>query len=331
MKKLLLSLCLTGLISLHVQAQNMIAKFKYEEAEEAYAKNDYRTALSKVEEVEKLLKSSSPKTMYLKIISQQKLATTDFAILQNLRKNCGEYLSKYEGNENIEDKFREVYKISEALKEYPATEEAFHEMGKELDKKKAAEKAIVAANEADAAIAEKFRSFPPSLDGVTVGMERSAIPSSAWNYLSYKEPFDMPKGYMGIDRDCILYIPKFKTMKIKASEGLSGIYVEKATGKVAGVSKKHMVSGKGGTDEANATFENLVARMKKNFGEENVKITELQQQLTKKASAYTRTAALKDNSVSGYSIILHIITYGGVLGTECSVTEEFSIVKFKKQ
>ncbi|RZM11828.1 MAG: hypothetical protein EOO88_46375, partial [Pedobacter sp.] len=92
--------------------QNTIAKLKYEEAEEAFSRDDYRKTLEKLDDSEKAMKMSNQKTMYLRILAQAKLAEKDFAILQSARKNATSYLSKYQNNTGIEDKYREIYKIS---------------------------------------------------------------------------------------------------------------------------------------------------------------------------------------------------------------------------
>lgn len=102
--------CLLLLVcTMPVSAQNTIAKIKYEQAEEAFANNDYRLALQKIIETEEILKSSNPKTLHLKIMSQYKLLDQDYSVIADLKKNAREYISKYESVAALEDKFREVY------------------------------------------------------------------------------------------------------------------------------------------------------------------------------------------------------------------------------
>jgi hypothetical protein len=50
----------------------------------------------------------------------------DFTLLENTKKQCEKYLIDYENLPNNEDKFRDVYKVSEALESYPKTIEAFN-------------------------------------------------------------------------------------------------------------------------------------------------------------------------------------------------------------
>lgn len=109
-------------------AQNTtIAKLKYEEAEEAFAAGKYSTALEKLDETEQLLKSSNPKTLYLRIMALDQWwkskALPDLELIARLKKDCNIYLSKYENQEGIEDKFRDVYKLNEALNIFSISEQ----------------------------------------------------------------------------------------------------------------------------------------------------------------------------------------------------------------
>lgn len=102
----------------NVHAQSTIAKLKYEEAEEYYNKNEFQETLSKLEEVEKLLGAVNPKLLYLRIIAEQKLLDEDSSYLEPLKESCAYYLKAYDGNSNIEDKYKEVFKVSENLFQY---------------------------------------------------------------------------------------------------------------------------------------------------------------------------------------------------------------------
>lgn len=147
------------LITAPAGAQNTLAKIKYELAEEAFEKNDFKTAISELDGAEKILGSTNPKILYLRIQAQFKLIEAnplvDFSIIEDARKNCAYYMKQYESNEGIEDKLKEVYLISEKLKKQPASKEEFvslkrqkavkqkEEAQKELEQK---QKAIIAAN-----------------------------------------------------------------------------------------------------------------------------------------------------------------------------------------
>jgi len=129
MKKIiLLTLILIASSQISI-AQQAIAKIKYEEAEEAFSTNDFKTTVLKLDEAETLLKATNPRIMYLKILAQSKIIEkaplNDYKILENTRQLCAKYLLEYESIPNNEDKYRDVYKASEALTEYPETKAIF--------------------------------------------------------------------------------------------------------------------------------------------------------------------------------------------------------------
>ena len=104
-------------------AQQAIAKIKYEEAEEAYTANNFELTVTKLNEVETILKSTNPRVMYLKIMAQNAIINKnpykDFEILKSTRFLINKYLKDYETLPDNEDKYRDIYKVSEALKKLP--------------------------------------------------------------------------------------------------------------------------------------------------------------------------------------------------------------------
>ena len=130
MKKLLLLFFCFTFIQLSAQAQQAIAKLKFEEAEEAYNTGQYETTISKLDEAEALLNGTSPTTLYLRIMAQDKIVARNpylnYAQLESIRANCNKYLQDYATIEALGDKYREIYKISETLKQYPKTEADFN-------------------------------------------------------------------------------------------------------------------------------------------------------------------------------------------------------------
>jgi uncharacterized protein (TIGR02145 family) len=137
MKKLLILAFIILATTQFAFAQQAIAKIKYEEAEEAYAANNFELTVTKLNEVEAILKSTNPRVMYLRIMAQSSIIEynpfNDYNIIANTRKLCAKYLKDYENVPNNEDKYRDIYKKSEALNtNYPATLDEFN--------KKAAEK-----------------------------------------------------------------------------------------------------------------------------------------------------------------------------------------------
>lgn len=130
MKKLIFLIFLTVTSLQSAMAQTSIAKLKFEEAEEAYASNNFELTLTKLDEAEKILKSTNPKILYLKILAQVNIIKSDpykdFAILENAKKLSAKYLNEYDNLPNNEDKFRDIYKISGELKKYPNTIQEFN-------------------------------------------------------------------------------------------------------------------------------------------------------------------------------------------------------------
>lgn len=126
MKKIFLSFFFLAIQS--AIAQNAIADLKFEEAEIAFNKQEYETTIKKLDEFDKTYGEITAKSLYLRIVCQNKLLKTDiifeseeqFNLMLTLRKNVSLYIKAME-NEELDDKFREVYNISEDLKIYPAT------------------------------------------------------------------------------------------------------------------------------------------------------------------------------------------------------------------
>lgn len=103
-----------------------LADLKFEEAETAFNNQDYETTIKKLDEFDKLLGSIKDKSLYLRIISQDKLFDSsklyenesNFNLLSSLRKNSSAYLKAMESN-GLDDRFKEVYAINEKLANYP--------------------------------------------------------------------------------------------------------------------------------------------------------------------------------------------------------------------
>jgi hypothetical protein len=148
MKKIIIvSLLIVASAHFAFAQNNLKAKLKYEEAEEAYSLNNYELALSNLKEAESLLGTTNPKILYLKISTQSKLINSnpynDFALLENARKLSAKYLKDYESLAGNEEKYRDIYKIENVLNSYPATLREF-----EAKKIKMADAAAVQKTEA---------------------------------------------------------------------------------------------------------------------------------------------------------------------------------------
>ncbi|MHA4894831.1 hypothetical protein ACXZ1K_08775 [Pedobacter sp. PWIIR3] len=160
MKRIYFMVLIWVLFGGSVQAQNTMARLKYEDAEEAYSKSDYALALSKLNEAEGLLKATNPKILYLRIMAQYKIveqdAMNDYSLLENTRNLIARYLKNYETLPANEEKFRDVYRLSDKLTQYPATRDAF-------DKKK--NEAIKLAADADQEREQKQSDYDNEFDG----------------------------------------------------------------------------------------------------------------------------------------------------------------------
>lgn len=108
------------------KSQNAIAKIKYEQAEEAFAKDDYAVTLVKLDEAQKLLGSTNPKILYLRLMATKAIVAAgkfDWEFLAEARKNVAYYIKQYSEMQGIEEKFRQVYEFSETLDAFPKTKE----------------------------------------------------------------------------------------------------------------------------------------------------------------------------------------------------------------
>lgn len=106
-----------------VIAQNPIAQLKFEDAEKAFNEGNYLKSIQYINETEELVGVTS-KTLYLKIVAQDKLIESDlsqhFDLIEKLKNNTNKYLEALKNNE-IDDKYRMVYEVSKRVKEYPAS------------------------------------------------------------------------------------------------------------------------------------------------------------------------------------------------------------------
>ena len=132
MKRIVTLISILFLVANTCFAQNSIAKLKYEEAEEAYTSNNFELTISKIKEVEGLLGTTNPKLLYLKILAQNKMIETDpekdYAIIENTRAVSDKYLKDYDNITDNEDKYRDIYKISQKLIAYPKSKIEFDDI-----------------------------------------------------------------------------------------------------------------------------------------------------------------------------------------------------------
>ncbi|TAH17617.1 MAG: hypothetical protein EAZ08_13205 [Cytophagales bacterium] len=174
MKKLFLILAVFFLFVHYLSAQNSttLAQLKYDDAEQAFKRNDFTTCLSKLAEVEEILGQVNPKTLYLKVKARWgylgKLdlyaSRSNYQYVSALQDDCNSYLQKFE-IKGLEEKYKDVYKIAESLKaSYPTSESRFNELVADREEKERAEAARLQEirrkeQEAKAAEAERLRAI----------------------------------------------------------------------------------------------------------------------------------------------------------------------------
>ncbi|MBW7869236.1 MAG: hypothetical protein H3C31_13045 [Brumimicrobium sp.] len=109
-----------------VFSQDAITLLKFETAEKAFNSGDYEKVLHQLDEVEKTTGVMS-KTLYLRIVSENALfdngtrlyeSTNQFEQLQRIRQHASSYL-KALADQGLDDKYREINRISESLKSFP--------------------------------------------------------------------------------------------------------------------------------------------------------------------------------------------------------------------
>ncbi|MBO9153594.1 hypothetical protein ACFOTA_15340 [Chitinophaga sp. GCM10012297] len=126
-----------------------LAKMQFEDAEAAYGEGKFAEAVKLLDEAEQSNKGANPPIMHLRILARVELIKqnpdSDFDIIDKARKETGLFLKQYNGNAQLEDKYREVYQASKVLKDLPLTREAFEEV--RAKEKKANAEAELAKNE----------------------------------------------------------------------------------------------------------------------------------------------------------------------------------------
>lgn len=237
MKTILLSI-LFSLMTIFTFSQNAVAKIKYEQAEEAYQNGKYQDAIDYLNEAEKILKGPNTTTLYLKILSQNKVVETsnsvDFTLINSLRQNCATYLKSADGSVELEDKFKEVYFISESLKKYPKTQAEYDIILKkqqeeqeekdriaaeqrEVERKKQEEKQRIYEAEQQAIKEKELRniSYVAFKFGATLPLNsdsKSTVTYNQWLTASETSPFTtaLKKGKFGLNTGVTLGINGIK-------------------------------------------------------------------------------------------------------------------------
>ncbi len=121
-------LTLVFFLNTEVNAQNTIAKLKYEDAEKAYLAKNYRQSIQLLNEAEKLLGKTAPNISHLRILASNKKIFYEMADtyeeLVAYKKEVNDYLKNYD-IPGLEDKLREVYEVQKSIQYLPVTEHGF--------------------------------------------------------------------------------------------------------------------------------------------------------------------------------------------------------------
>lgn len=116
---LLLLMFLATVYQANSQTANPIAQLKFEDAEKAFNAGQLQKALDYIQQTEELAGVTS-KTLYLKIITQDKMLATavgEPGLKSTLKTNVQSYLKALE-DQPIDDKYRTVYEISKRVDQY---------------------------------------------------------------------------------------------------------------------------------------------------------------------------------------------------------------------
>ncbi|MFN3299650.1 MAG: hypothetical protein ACK41Z_05600, partial [Sediminibacterium sp.] len=121
MKKIISLIIAILVLNFTVFSQVAIAKLKFEDAETAYNAGDYAKTISRLADAEKLFGKINSPILHLRILAQNKLfqQTEEQELGFELKKNCSIFLKDYADIEALEEKYKEVYRISENLSEIP--------------------------------------------------------------------------------------------------------------------------------------------------------------------------------------------------------------------
>jgi len=139
---------LSFLLTQNALGQSAVADLKFEDAEIAYNNKNYSAVIKELDEFDKIMGGIKSKSLYLRIVSQNKLLDTlslyetesNFIQLNNLKKNVSAYLKTME-SEGLDDKYREIYKINTTLSDYPFDKQQWVVIKQQKDKEKQVYKA----------------------------------------------------------------------------------------------------------------------------------------------------------------------------------------------
>ena len=289
MKSILFFLSLL-LISNPVFSQNSIAKLKFEQAEEAYVQSRYQESLDYISEVETLLKGANTTTLYLKIVALEKkittLETATYNDVISLRKYCDTYLKTTEGNVELEDKFKEVYFVTERIKGYPTNQIDF-----EAYRKKKVETKIK----------ENLEQKKYTIGEISLGMKLVEIPENTWTRME-RVGFDYEvesKLYTGFSKkmDMTALFAVTTSSPSQSVLGLNFLSIERNAQTVFSISQILESGDKMNRERILQIYLKKIEELNKVYGETNVVQNESDQKIGKSKVSEKNATVRIDNKV----------------------------------
>ena len=303
-------------LSITSKSQSALAKIKYEEAELAFQKGKYNESLKLLNEVEGIIKSTSPKTLYLKILSIRGGGIDDYNELKLIRGYCKYFLEKYGETEGFEDRYKEVYDISKELDTFPKNESAFDIY---LNKKQNDLKIVEEKNAKQKLLEDKYnklREFPFREQNLSLNMKKEDMPKYLFSYYQYSGIFMQMHYY-------------YRNSIGNKQTGLYSFGID-GEGKLSYLHKYLLRGKKSDVDAAMNKYKELENKLTAIFGREHVTIKD-----TSYYSHYARanyrmiSATLSDYYPYKITIFISIIDPKGILfGTTVDLGETHERRKF---
>lgn len=124
---IIIGFSISSLIAQNTQA---ISKIKWEDAELNYINGNFSKSLQLINEIEKMLGSTNPKTLYLKILIQdtlfhsaKKYRLPNYNNVDSVRKNIKYYIDNF--YTVSEEKYRNIYDVFDKYKQFPESSVEF--------------------------------------------------------------------------------------------------------------------------------------------------------------------------------------------------------------
>ncbi|WP_214227493.1 hypothetical protein [Pedobacter sp. B4-66] len=139
MKQFLNLLVIFTCLTIASMGQSISAKTRIKEAEKSYHAGQYNSALTKLEQAEKVVGKVNSSILYWRILAQRALLPgikdpafytnmKKFEELEILRENCIIFLKNYGKLAALNEQSNKVYQVQQSLKGYPVAKVEFDEI-----------------------------------------------------------------------------------------------------------------------------------------------------------------------------------------------------------